>query len=253
MVFLFSYYELNIKSSQNYRRYNDKVPEYLHNRPKDMVSHSIEKITLAENIDATGIIMTGDGKFLVPSEMSSQEKRYEVWFGDDKKMPSCTCSNWHRSPYLCKHFFAVFKKFPIWNWNALSPVYRNSPFMTLDYFCNEMNSNQGLLTNSSQQQTTTKAEQVTEGNDDDRQQDDFDYATSIGPEKKLSRVVGPACRELLDDIRRMTFLIEDQHDVIHQLREHLRNLHDEVHKALTRESGIPLRCEKKDENKPSLV
>ena len=69
--------------------------------------------------------------------------------------------------------------------------------MTLDDFCNEMNSNQGSLTNSSQQQTTTKAEQVTEGNDDDRQQDDFDYATSIGPEKKFSRVDGFAASFLM--------------------------------------------------------
>ena len=34
--------------------------------------------------------------------------------------------------YPYKHFFAVFKKFPAWDWNSLSVLYRKSPFLTLD-------------------------------------------------------------------------------------------------------------------------
>ena len=33
---------------------------------------------------------------------------------------------------LCKYFFAVFEKFPLWSFNALSPIYIKSPFLNLD-------------------------------------------------------------------------------------------------------------------------
>ena len=36
--------------------------------------------------------------------------------------------------YLCKHFFAVFRKFRTWQWDVLSPLYINSLFLTLDNF-----------------------------------------------------------------------------------------------------------------------
>ena len=59
-------------------------------------------------------------------------EEYKLSFGDDTAMPNCTCYDWRHSAYLCKHFFAVFNVFPNWSWEALSPVYRISPFMTLD-------------------------------------------------------------------------------------------------------------------------
>ena len=52
-------------------------------------------------------------------------------------MPSCTCHDWQNSPYLCKHFFAIFKKFPAWSCDSLPDMYRNSPFMTLDSLSDE--------------------------------------------------------------------------------------------------------------------
>lgn len=40
--------------------------------------------------------------------------------------------DWRRTCYPCKHFLAVFKKFPNWTLYDLSPLYINSPFITLD-------------------------------------------------------------------------------------------------------------------------
>ena len=34
-------------------------------------------------------------------------------------------------------FFAVFLKFPNWSWDALSPLYVNSPFLQLDIYSKE--------------------------------------------------------------------------------------------------------------------
>ena len=52
--------------------------------------------------------------------------------GDEDNMLHCTCWDWKSSAYPRKHFFAIFGRFPAWQWNALSPLYINSPFLRLD-------------------------------------------------------------------------------------------------------------------------
>ena len=42
-----------------------------------------------------------------------------------------------------KHFFLVFREFPGWNWDALSPLYRNSPFLMLDSLSDDRNISYG--------------------------------------------------------------------------------------------------------------
>ena len=59
-------------------------------------------------------------------------EKYDLNFGDGESMPSCSCMNFKRTDYPCKHFFAVFRKYPCWGWSALSLVYINSRFLTLD-------------------------------------------------------------------------------------------------------------------------
>ena len=46
--------------------------------------------------------------------------------------PSCSCADWRKTQYPCKHFFTVFNTFPEWDFNSLPEHYRNSVFITLD-------------------------------------------------------------------------------------------------------------------------
>ena len=68
-----------------------------------------------------------------------------------------------------------------------------------------------------------------------------DLAEGFGKELKNSRSNGRACRELLDEIRRTTFLLEDNHNLMEELREHLTTLQAELFNSVPRECGIPLR------------
>ena len=68
-----------------------------------------------------------------------------------------------------------------------------------------------------------------------------DLAEGFGKELKNSRSNGRACRELLDEIRRITFLLEDNHNLMEELREHLTTLQAELFNSVPRECGIPLR------------
>ena len=48
------------------------------------------------------------------------------------KIPSCTWEGWQKSQYPCKHFFAVFKGYREWDFNALPEDYKTSVFITLE-------------------------------------------------------------------------------------------------------------------------
>ena len=70
--------------------------------------------------------------FSTLSHKCGYKERYMTNFGDEDNMTYCICWDWKSSAYLCKHFFAFFQKFPAWQWNALCPFYKNSPFLALD-------------------------------------------------------------------------------------------------------------------------
>ena len=67
----------------------------------------------------------------------ADEGVFEVKSGDntyivDFKRPLCTCPDWIQTNYPCKHFFAVFRIYPTWDWNALPSTYLESSLLSLD-------------------------------------------------------------------------------------------------------------------------
>ena len=115
-----------------YMRYGEEIGEYLQNRPLPLIRHCLLKKNLWENLDLTGIRVTATGMSSVIYYKDGQRRHYNVDFGSDETMPSCSCPDWKMSAYPCKHFFAIFKKYASWDWNSLSKLYKNSPYLTLD-------------------------------------------------------------------------------------------------------------------------
>ena len=73
-------------------------------------------------------------RVLTFQEDGNQRKVYDVNFGNDDVMPSCTCLDWRGSAFPCKHLFAIMQKYPEdWCWEKLATQYRCSPFLTLDF------------------------------------------------------------------------------------------------------------------------
>ena len=132
----FSYCDCNYKYSEGFRGYSKPVPSYLKNRPRDLVLTCRNRFKVAKNVDKTGIVQVESGEFSVISH-TDNAIRYRVSFRNDENMPYCTCSSWKKLYYPCKHFFPVFLKFPNWSWDALSPLYVNSPFLQLDIYSKE--------------------------------------------------------------------------------------------------------------------
>ena len=115
-----------------YRRYAHAVPEYCKNRPCELVKHCLLKLSIAKSMNKSFISMVDDGLFHVKRDSCSHEN-YTVYFGDEKSMLSCSCPAWSEPFYPSKHFFCIFEKYPVWDWQSLSPLYRNSTLLTLDY------------------------------------------------------------------------------------------------------------------------
>eukprot|EP00111_Clytia_hemisphaerica_P021241 TCONS_00062537-protein len=60
--------------------------------------------------------------------------RFHVSLGDQSIFPSCTCTEWINNPLLCRHMFQVFKMYTL-DFESISPLYKSSPFFTIDYLC----------------------------------------------------------------------------------------------------------------------
>ena len=109
----------------------------MQNRPRDFILHGLKKLSIALASNFSGVIQKGMQEFVIFDYINNLNKvKYVTKFRDDNFMPSCTCYNWRRTGYPCKHFFLNFENFIVWNWEALSPLYTQSPFLCLDGFQN---------------------------------------------------------------------------------------------------------------------
>ncbi|XP_066929672.1 uncharacterized protein [Clytia hemisphaerica] len=124
------YLNKNKECSSTYKVYNSALPKWLHERPKQFIKHCVKKIQAASDLHHEDI--SKEGKiFHVKSENGST--KYEVHFGDDENLPSCTCMSWRRSSLPCKHMMSVLKNVEEISWESFIDVYRNSVFFNLDF------------------------------------------------------------------------------------------------------------------------
>ena len=55
------------------------------------------------------------------------------WKIIDFTVPSCNCKDWCTFHLPCKHFFAVFRVHPEFDWDRLPETYRQQPRLCLDF------------------------------------------------------------------------------------------------------------------------
>lgn len=121
----------NYRQLSEYRAYKDSVPLYLHNRPRSVIIHCLDRKTKGERFPVQSVCdMDGTtGVFEVQSESGSKKT---VNFGHHSNMPTCTCKDWQRFHLPCKHFFAVFQHRANWQWEQLPQSYLQSAYLSTD-------------------------------------------------------------------------------------------------------------------------
>lgn len=188
-------------------------------------------------MDKTGVSMIGHGTFLVQSADIVSKERYTIDFGDDNNMPSCSCPSWKEFFYPCKHFFCVFEKYPLWGWEALSSLYRNSPFLSLDLEGKTMNqtNNQGNSCN--------KDVPVT----DDSEEEEINHNNNSIKTKNIQKVSARDCRELLSRMKNLTFDVDEESTVFDEVQALLLSAVELLEKSTKKENGITVAPVKRKE------
>ena len=110
-----------------YRKYDNKVPKYLHNRPTSVVQHIMKRAS--PMYPSNFVKKCTQQLFMVESETSNT--KYQVWLGSDTQLPSCQCMDFKINKLPCKHICAVVSQ-PEVGWNSLGKSFHNHPLFTLD-------------------------------------------------------------------------------------------------------------------------
>ena len=220
---------MNTFFSSQYRSYNKSIPPYLHSRPRSLVLNCLEKRGIALSSDLTGITCQGKGSFSVSSFSNNVRESYEVHFGNENEMPKCSCLDWKKSSYLCKHFFAIFEKYPSWPFTTLS-IY-TIPFLNLD------------------EDAIALIEQLPEINDNKRKgelevgeilcNNDETIFEPLPRKKKFKSTKPVFFSEILKEIKDLSYLIHND-DVFSETLEHLFCIKKILQPSVPRERGLPL-------------
>ena len=174
------------------------------------------------------------------SQSSTEDKQsYRAEFGTDQ--PSCECYDWERQRLPCKHFFAVFRHFSSWSFDNLPGPYKDSPFFTLDeeLFVPGYTSARENL----EQEPSESKELVIEAQVEDQTKQAEEGTVTIQdlPRKaKRPRTSAAKCRELLGQIRNMTYIVEgvEDADVLESVMTKLTECHRLLLQAAPKEGVI---------------
>lgn len=120
----------NYQQSSDYRPYHQHIPSYLHNRPRSIIIHCLERKTNCSKILATDISDVDADKGIFEIVKNSGKKN-TVDLGPAGE-PSCTCKDWIRHHIPCKHFFSIFRHRQSWQWNKLPKDYLQSAYLSSD-------------------------------------------------------------------------------------------------------------------------
>lgn len=123
----------NYQQLSHYRAYKDTVPSYLHDRPRSVILHCLNRKAKGERIPAH-YVHDVDGTVGVFEVEKESGNKKTVNFGHNfEDMPSCTCKDWQRFHLPCKHFFAIFNHRAEWKWEQLPCSYLESAYLSVDH------------------------------------------------------------------------------------------------------------------------
>ena len=152
-------------------------------------------------------------------------------------MPKCSYYDWGKTGYLCKHFFAVFEKFPSWSFYALSSIYIDSPFLNLDKTVIPLLKENTLP-------DATPAERQNETVSNLEEPNEINESTSINLQPLLSQARRKATTaaiflEYLKEVGDLSYFVENEDTLCEALR-YLTNIRRPLQGATPKESGISL-------------
>ena len=210
-----------------FRRYSPDIPSFLIDRPKKFVAHSLKRISSGQEIQKEKILKTDSG-YKVPSTTS--DEIHDVCLATE--IPSCTCKDWRRFHWPCKHMMTIFEQFPESGWNSLSSTYRLLPWFNLD-----QKVFQGCPTS-----LATGVNNLKSGNEDMESTEDVNTEKRHEEETESSSVkkLRNSCLMMIKNIQTGVYCIEER-DILLQVRDILKIADNRLQEKMPRLRGLPLR------------
>ena len=170
--------------------------------------------------------------------------------GPEKSFPNCQCIDWKRTMLPCKHMVAIFQSDLQVSWDSLPASYRSSPFLSLDLSVihgegkeekEEEEEDQTLIQNYAAQQF-----------DEDESQSKLKSSLQIPIKKFLKANKASSCREILSQIKSLTYLLCDE-DILSSLVKTLKSTLLEFQEHAPKEEGLTLEAKKTCKRKLSSL
>ena len=200
VLFSFRYVEENVRRSGMYRKYNKTLPDWLNDKPYKFTKHCLDRIASSKNIRKSDVVVEDKEKNNFRVRSVGQNNLYSVCLGDDSSLPTCTCDDWRRTLMPCKHMFAIINNVYGMSWKSFSAKYRSSPFLTLDSkVISEIGDDDVRMLSEDEDENNVPPAEVVPG------------LTLSQLQRKVYAKTSKAasCRELLNQIINMTYVIYD--------------------------------------------
>ena len=211
------------------RKYNYDVPEFMRDKPRKFVNHMRERMTAAAKIRATSVKVIDEKNGLFKVQGRGTDTWYKLNFaasGSDE-MPHCQCPDWAQNLLPCKHFLAVMREHPAWNWSKFPRQYRQFPFITQDDF---------IVSKVRPPNENVEAFQEV----DISSQMDFKELPTFKPNHRSKAT---ACREVLKEMKSLTYIVYDE-EVLIEVTSALEDIMAKLKVAATHDDGFVLQDEK---------
>lgn len=242
------YLQRNVKLSGAYRRYNSKIPSYLHDRPPHFIKHCLKAKFSSGDLRESDVLCVDMVKGIFSVRSSLQHSHFhEV----NLEEPKCTCEQWEKFHYPCKHFFGVFNFFDEeWSFDSLPSHYRNSVFVTLDNgqleIAPKLDESVSPKRNEDEVRSTGDCQELRTDDEEDIMTDDLpahiseDDATKDVAENKGDDKVKRAMQEKAKCIADLTYLV-DNVTVLNSTLDALENVAKAMDASCTKREGLPIR------------
>ena len=112
-----------------HRKYDDKIPNFLRNRPKGVFQHIMKRSN--PQYPSNYIRSCGNSLFMVQISESTDEQ-YQVWLGSQTQLPSCQCIDYKKNKMPYKHICRVVN-LPDVGWESLGTSFQDHPLFKLDH------------------------------------------------------------------------------------------------------------------------
>ena len=200
----------NVCRSSIYRKYNSTLPYWLCDKPQKFVKHCVERLTSAGSIKDEHVTLDENRDKILLVKSSNVNDIYIVYLGSENSFPSCTWVDWQKSLLPCKHMpSAVIKGVQGASWNSLSQNYRSSSFFQLDkdvvFYQHEPERECDAENNEKSEEGGLEGDVLLK-----------DIPKKCYPKRSKAT----ECRELLNQIKSLTFAVYDN-DALDQLYESL--------------------------------